>query len=142
MRAHSRQSRQLNKAQPPCRHPCRHPGACDANALPSGTAPTPSASPPPGIRYVTESVYVKYAPPSGIAAADVLVTLTVTNAAGVAKAFQLMEGGSWFLCGSGYFGLCKDVYGAMAYEVNFARAGHCPPPAIRLLLLLPPSFLR
>ena len=67
---------------------------------------------------MTESIYIKYALPAGINTADVRVTLSITNAKGIEKSFQLIEGASWFLCGEGYFGLCKDIYGAMAYQVR------------------------
>jgi len=66
-------------------------------------------------RFVPENIYVKYKPP--VPADHVAVSLTITNAQGEGKTFQLQQGASWHLCGAGYFGLCKDQYGAFAYQV-------------------------
>mmetsp|Transcript_51766 Transcript_51766/g.166946 ORF Transcript_51766/g.166946 Transcript_51766/m.166946 type:complete len:539 (+) Transcript_51766:93-1709(+) len=70
-------------------------------------------------RFVTESIYLKYEPPADHEVTD--VTLSITNAKGATKDFPLAAGASWHLCGEGYWGMCKDKYGAFTYSVP--RAG-------------------
>ena len=69
--------------------------------------------------FVTESIYLKYEPPADHEVTG--VTLSITNAAGATKDFPLAAGASWHLCGEGYWGMCKDKYGAFTYSVP--RAG-------------------
>lgn len=65
-------------------------------------------------KFVTENIYLKWANSTG-AAETLTVTLSVTNANGETKEFPLQEGAN---CGEGYFGFCKDKWGAFTYEVT------------------------
>ena len=67
---------------------------------------------------------MKYKPPS----TDVKVVLTLINAKNFAKEFTLKEGASWSLCGAGYYGLCKDLYGSFTYAVLHDRIYTNRPP--------------
>lgn len=69
-----------------------------------------------GEKFPIESISIKWAPEMG-AGNNVSATVTLTNAAGASKTWPLREGGSWHLCGTGYFGFCKDKYGAFTYAV-------------------------
>jgi hypothetical protein len=63
-------------------------------------------------KFVTETIYLKWGNSTG-PAAELNVTLTVTNANGDTKTFPLAEGHN---CGAGFFGFCKDKWGAFSYE--------------------------
>jgi hypothetical protein len=65
-------------------------------------------------KFVTETIYLKWAPTLG-PAESTTVTLTITNAKGVAKTFALIEGTN---CGAGFFGFCKDIWGAFTYAAT------------------------
>ncbi len=62
-------------------------------------------------KFVTETVYLKWGNSTG-PAADLNVTLTVTNVKGDSQTFPLVEGNN---CGAGFFGFCKDQWGAFSY---------------------------
>jgi len=64
-------------------------------------------------KFVTEVVYVKYGMKSNVTEGiDVDVSLSITNAKGETKSFPLMTGNN---CGSGFYGFCKDKWGAFTY---------------------------
>ncbi|KAJ1454679.1 hypothetical protein M885DRAFT_618001 [Pelagophyceae sp. CCMP2097] len=74
-------------------------------------------------RFVPETIYIKYAPPAVVAADQVAnVVLTLKNASDEAMSFNLVEGDSYNLCGSGFWGLCKDMYGAFTYATPTAES--------------------
>lgn len=65
-------------------------------------------------KFVTENVYLKWENSTG-PAESLTVTLSVTNAKGLTKDFSLQQGAN---CGEGYFGFCKDKWGAFTYEIT------------------------
>jgi hypothetical protein len=75
-------------------------------------------------KFVTETIYLKWANMTG-PAEDLNVTLTVTNAKGVAKTFPLVQGNN---CGAGFFGFCKDKWGAFSYAA--AKVGTYAPSKV------------
>jgi len=70
---------------------------------------------PPAHHFVTESIFFKWGNTTGLAE-DVEVTLTITNAAGDEETFEIPLGAT--NCGEGFFGFCKDKWGAFTYLVT------------------------
>lgn len=64
-------------------------------------------------KFVPENIYLKWGNTTG-PADELNVTLTVTNVDGIARTFQMVQGTN---CGEGYFGFCKDKWGAFVYEM-------------------------